>query len=180
MNTEYKPSVSRMIGLLDKPALLLWANKQGLLGKKIDYIRDKSQKRGTSCHDEVEQWLLNKKPMTDEKQQADCAAFFADKEIMSVEKSIETEHFVGRLDLKFKHKGQVWICDMKTKKSKIYLENILQLVAYKMADGCDRMCVLSIPDFKVLQVNVLDSKPYEEIIVCLSKICKLKKQLGFE
>lgn len=42
-----KPSVTMLIDLLAKPALIDWANKQGLLGVDIKDLRKKAKSSGT-------------------------------------------------------------------------------------------------------------------------------------
>jgi hypothetical protein len=49
-----KPTVSQLLQLLDKPALLGWANKIGLEGISLDEYRKKSTKGGTDLHKEIE------------------------------------------------------------------------------------------------------------------------------
>jgi len=61
--TIKKPSVSQLLSLLDKPALLGWANKIGLEGKTLLDVRRQNMSAGTNLHKQVERWLLNKTPI---------------------------------------------------------------------------------------------------------------------
>lgn len=172
-----KPSVSKITGLLDKPALLHWANKIGLEGIRIDEYRKKSMLGGTKLHKQIQNYLLDNIPFDDIKVQQKFDDFFKDKKLISIEKSIETDHFKGRLDIKFEYNNQTYICDFKSNQKAIYLENKLQLIAYRMAEGCDKIAVIGIPEFNFMEIDILDYTPYEKILINLSEICKLKEEI---
>lgn len=166
-----KPSVTELIQLLDKPALLSWANKLGLQGKKLEDERQKYLSRGTSLHKQIENYHLMAQDFEDMDFQQRYIEFMSDKHIISIEKKIETEHYQGRLDTYFVWNGDYYVADFKTNQSNIYLENKLQLVAYKKAlMNCNKMAIISIPDLKIIPVDIKDTKPYEEILTALSVI----------
>lgn len=169
-----KPSVTTLIQMLDKPAIVKWANQLGLDGVGLDEYRVKKFSEGRKIHKQVETWLTGA-PIDDEQIEAKCKRFFADKNVVAVEKNIETEWFVGRLDLAFSHNGKLWLCDLKTNKTRVRFENILQLAAYKMAMPCDELALISVPKFRLMPVES-DTKPYEEILKHLSAIYTLKTQ----
>jgi hypothetical protein len=174
MKTQRKPSVTELIGQLDKPALLGWANRIGLEGKSLVEARRQNMTQGASLHKHLERWLLNGTPMPDEDFQAKAKAFFGDKNVLACEKSIDHEKFTGRLDIKYETEdGTVWICDFKTNQSRLYRENKLQLAAYRMVEGCDRVAVISIPDMKIIEADIFDFEPYEEMILHLAEIYQL-------
>lgn len=174
MKHTRKPSVTELVGQLDKPALLGWANRIGLEGKSLVEARRQSMAQGTSLHKQLERWLLNGTKMQDVEFQAKAETFFADKNVVACEKQIDHEKFTGRLDVKYETEdGICWICDFKTNQANIYRENVLQLAAYRMAEGCDRVAVISIPDMRLIEAQVMDFKPYEEIILCLAEIYRL-------
>ena len=52
-------SVSKLIEVLNKPALLHWSNKIGLQGISLKDYRKKSTSKGTSKHNQIENYLLN-------------------------------------------------------------------------------------------------------------------------
>lgn len=171
-----KPSISELLGLLDKPALLGWANRIGLEGKTLIEARRANMAQGTSLHKQLERWLLNKTPIQDEAFQESVQAFFADKNVIASEKPIEHEKFSGRLDVKYQTEdGTVWICDFKTNQSRLYRENKLQLAAYRMSEGCDRVAVISIPDMKLIEAEIPDFTPYEEMILHLVEVYRLDR-----
>jgi hypothetical protein len=172
-----KPSVTVLLGLLDKPALMNWANKIGLQGVTLADFRKRATNSGTSIHNQIEAYLLNGTPFEDPMIQQRCEAFFLDKEVLEVEKKIETEHFTGRLDLKIRYNGEVYVCDFKSSQKYIYLENKLQLAAYRMAEPCDKVAVISVPDFTFMPVEINDYWPYEQILMSLSKIHEMKTLL---
>ena len=173
-----KPSVTVLLGLLDKPALMNWANKIGLQGISLANFRKKATTAGTSIHSQIESYLLKGTPFEDQIIQQRCEEFFLDKEVLEVEKKIETEHFIGRLDLKMRYKGEVYVCDFKSSQKNIYFENKLQLTAYKMAERCDKVAIISVPDFTFMPVEIIDYGPYEQILVSLSKIHEMKTILS--
>ena len=179
MKAPRKPSVTELIGQLDKPALLGWANRIGLEGKSLVEARRQNMKDGASLHKQLERWLLNGTPIPDEVFQAKAKAFFDDKNVIACEKSIIHEKFTGRLDVKYETEdGTVWICDFKTNQSRLYRENKLQLAAYRMAEGCDRVAIISIPEMKIIEADVPDFSPYEEIILHLAEIYRLGQMVS--
>jgi hypothetical protein len=173
-----KPQVTKLIGLLDKPALLKWANKIGLEGVKLEDYRKQSMGSGSSLHSQVEKYITNGIPFENKHHQMWCDVFLNGTEILGIEENIETEYFTGRLDLRFKYMNEIYIIDFKSNQKHIYFENKLQLVAYRMAKQCDKIAIVSIPDFTLLPIEIKDFSPYEEIIKYLSMIYTLKEQLG--
>jgi len=170
-----KPSVTELLKILDKPALLNWANKQGLLGIDISIARKKWLNDGTSIHSQIENYLLNGVPFLDSSTQAVFENFIENKEVIAVEKQIETDWFTGRIDFKFKMDGFVYVSDWKSNQRGIYIENKLQLVAYGMAEPCDKYCIISVPDFTLIQVEIPDAIPYIEILKALTIIYQNKQ-----
>ena len=172
-----KPSVTNLIQLLDKPGLLKWANSIGLQGISIDEYRKKSLSSGNYIHNQIQKYISNKIPFENVEYQDNFERYFSNKQILSSEKNIETDYFIGRYDIKFNYKSKIYLCDFKSNQNNIYFENKLQLSAYKMAEICDGVGIISIPDFKFLPVYITDFTPFEEILIYLSKIYKLKKQI---
>lgn len=169
-----KPSVTKLISLLDKPALLNWANKIGLQGIKLDEYRDKVLKFGTSIHKQIEDYILYKKPFVNIEDQINFDKFFIDKKILYIEKKIETENYIGRLDIKYLYNNKEYICDFKSNQKNIYLENKLQLCAYKKADNCDIIGIISVPDFKFIECNI---ENYDLFYNIISDLCSLYKNI---
>lgn len=179
----HKTSISELLNLLNKPALIGWANRMGLSGIDINLSNRKSMNEGTNYHNQIQAYIQNKIEFKDPVLGKNFIEFVSDKEILSCEVNVETDYFVGRYDFKFKFKesGKVIIVDFKTSdegvNKKLYLENKLQLVAYGMAENCDGFAVVTLPDFSYIPLSITDRTPYEGIIKSLSNIYSLKKSL---
>lgn len=173
-----KPSVSKLIGLLDKPALLNWANRIGLQGVSLKEYRKQSSSRGTNLHEQIELYVKEHKPFDDEDMEIRFLHYFSNKKILEIEKKIETEYFVGRMDLLMEYNGKKYLCDFKSNHKTIYFENILQLTAYRMSEGTENVGIISIPEFKFLPVLIKDFTPYEVILKSLHTIYITKESLG--
>jgi hypothetical protein len=172
-----RPSVTNLTGMLDKPALMKWANRIGLEGVSLDEYRLKSTSHGKQLHKAIEDYLIHGKDFENYLFGDRFKSFMSDKELIGVEQSVGNEHFMGRYDIKLKHNGVVYICDFKSNHKRVYFENILQLAAYRMADGCDKIAVISIPDLNVFPIEIEDFTPYERVLVNLSEIYKIQKSL---
>ena len=57
-----KPHVTQLLDLLNKPALLNWANKIGLQGINIDEFRKNALRKGSARHREIENFLIDNIP----------------------------------------------------------------------------------------------------------------------
>lgn len=173
-----KPSVSKLTALLDKPALLNWANKIGLQGIQLDDYRNKSRAGGTSLHSQIHDYIKSGTPFKCEETQIACDIFMNGIEVLGMEEEFETDYFTGRLDIRFKYLNDIYIADFKSNQARVYFENKLQLVAYRMAKPCNKIAIISIPDFNIIPVLINDFTPYEEILKNLSSIYNLKSLLG--
>lgn len=172
-----KPSITELTGLLDKPALLKWANTIGLQGIDLDLYRATSKKNGISYHKKIEDYLLNGIEIDDVIFKNNCIDFFSDKNILEVEKKLENDFFTGRLDIKFEYHGLIYIGDFKTNQNRIYLENKLQLSGYRMIEGCDKVCIISLPDFNIVPIDNINYGSCEKILINLSNIYNLKNTI---
>jgi hypothetical protein len=172
-----KPSVSNLISLLDKPALLHWANNLGLKGKKLSDERKKWLSRGTSIHSQINNFITNGVRLDSEEDQNSLNRFLKDKEVIDSEVSIETEYFVGRYDIRFRYNDRVAIGDFKNGGG-TYFETKLQLVAYSMAVNCDDLFVINTPKFLIEETHIKNRGPFVEILKSLSKIYYLKQEIA--
>lgn len=177
MKYNIKPSVTELLDILNKPALLGWANKIGLSGITLADARKKHCGDGISLHKQIERFIESRTPFIDADFQARFENFFSDKEIIQFEKQVSTDRFQGRLDIKFTWGGVEYICDFKSNQTGVYLENKLQLSAYRQADGCEKVAIISIPTMTMIDVQISDFSPYEKMIGLLADIYQLKKQL---
>ena len=173
-----KPSVTMLLDLLAKPALIDWANKQGLLGIDIKEVRRKAKAGGNSIHDQIEAYCKGTGGFEREIDHNCFQHFMQGKVIRSTEQTIETEWFVGRYDAEILVGDELYIADYKTSfKGRLYLEHKLQLVAYTMAVPA-QMAIVPVPQFHLVPVVIQDRKPYEEMLKALSKIWQAKQELG--
>jgi ATP-dependent exoDNAse (exonuclease V) beta subunit len=109
-----KPSVTQLLDLLAKPALIGWANKQGLAGIDIEISRKKTLEAGTSIHSQIENYCKGEGDFINDIDRTRFCYFKRDKKLLCVEKEIETEWFIGRYDVKFEHNGKHVIVDYKS------------------------------------------------------------------
>lgn len=174
-----KPSISELLKLLDKPALLNWANKQGLAGIDITKARKEWQNNGTSLHAQIEGYVKHKEPFLNESHTVAFDNFMKGKSVIDLEVAFETEWFTGRYDMICHDGGSIRMIDFKSNQKGIYIENKLQLIAYSMYQKCDCFSIVSIPDFIQIDVEIKDRKPYEEILKSLSTIYTNKKILEY-
>lgn len=171
-----KPSVTDLVDLLAKPALITWANKQGLAGINIAGIRKQTRAIGTSMHAQIEDGAFDDPLHFD-----NFMRFKADKEFLSTEKDIETEWFTGRYDVLLGYRGERWLCDYKkSRRHRLYFEHKIQLVAYGMAEPADRFGIVATPDFALLELEMdaAQRSKIERIIICLSQIWTLRKEIA--
>lgn len=169
-----KPSVTELLNLLDKPGLLGWANKIGLEGVSLKEYRKKSLQKGSSLHKQTEAFINSRVAFEDEWTQANCLNFLKDVEVLDVESRIETDYYQGRYDIRYMKDGEIFIGDFKSSKG-IYLENVLQLIAYSQAEDIDNISIIEIPSFKEKIIKVKDVRPFIEILKSLSNIYGMKE-----
>ena len=174
-----KPTVTQLLDLLAKPALINWANRQGLAGIDIQEQRRVAKANGNSLHHQVEAACKGTGFFEKEEDGAAFQCFMKDKQIVSVETKFETEWFTGRYDCKLKYKEMDFLVDYKSGYAgKLYLENKLQLVAYGMAEPVNGLAIVSIPSFDFVPVKILNRGKYEDMLICLSKIYNLQRDTG--
>tara|TARA_R110000823_G_scaffold225280_1_gene353098 strand:- start:38 stop:571 length:534 start_codon:yes stop_codon:yes gene_type:complete len=171
------PTVTKLLSLLDKPALLKWANRIGLEGVKLEDYYKKSKAKGNSYHDQVEQMIKLNKEIEDPIMREKFHVFFDGSNIMESEKNVTGEHWRGRYDVKFSRHGIVYLCDFKSNAKRVYLENKLQLVAYSEIESVDEIGIISLPDFTFHHVKIKNRKPYVGILKALSHIYQCKNEL---
>lgn len=170
-----KPSVTDLCDLLAKPALITWANKQGLAGIDIKVSRKAAKSAGTSLHAQIEDGAFD-----DPLHAANYTRFAKDKEIIASERQIETEWFTGRYDVLLGYRGERWLCDYKkSRRHRIWLEHKIQLVAYGMAEPVDKFAIVAVPDFAFipLEINKEQRAKIERMVICLSQLWTLKQEI---
>lgn len=142
---KYVPGATTIVGQLDKPFLVTWANELGFA--RIDYKEfvDKKAKLGSLIHDIIQSHLLHTEieippTITDDELALAEAAFYRylewekDHTIsdVEVEKGLvsETYQYGGYLDIYCKVDGVWTIIDIKTSSS-INLEQQIQVSSYE-------------------------------------------------
>jgi len=170
-----KPTVSQLLELLNKPALMKWANNIGLQGIKLEDYQKESKSKGSSLHKQIENYFKYKNPFENIEHQKALEYLFKDKKILSIEKNIENKWFRGRLDIEFEMNGNIYVADFKSNSS-IYIENKLQLAAYRMGHAEYKTAIIQIPEMIIKEV-VFDYSRAELILKCLSKIYQIKNDL---
>jgi len=192
------PSVTTVLGILNKPALLDWAWRLGCEGVDYKAVRDNAADIGTLAHYLILCDLKKQKPDTSEYSPADvdkaenCLIKYYGWlkehpiEPVLVEEPLVSERFGfgGTIDCLAKLNGDLILIDHKTGKS-IYDEMFYQLAAYKALlneHGHDiKSCrILRIGrentgDFEERIINDLD-KQWQVFLACLS-IYKLKRSI---
>jgi hypothetical protein len=169
-----KPSVSKLIDMLNKPALIKWANKMGLEGINVGTFKESARERGSKRHKIIEDFTQGVL-CEDEEMNQRMIAFFSDKKIIDTEVAFETDYFTGRYDVRLIWKEFTFICDYKSSR-RVYFENKLQLAAYKMAVPCEKLAVIHFPDLVFDPVDI-DMEKYSQFLIKLSELYQLKQEL---
>lgn len=170
------PGVTTVLGLLNKPALVPWANKMGLQGIDVSKFVDDKADIGTLGHAMVTDKLIGKETDTSDYSQnqidaaENCALSFWEWEkknriekVIFVEKPLVSEvyGFGGTEDIFCVIAGNNTLIDLKTGKG-IYDEHIYQVAALQ------RLLVHN--DYNVHEVRVLNI-PRTDDEAFLEKIC---------
>lgn len=140
---ELVPGVTTVIGLLDKPALVIWANRMGLQGVDTTRVRGTAQRVGTLTHELIKADLNGEvfptnEYTSDELTEANQAfrsylAWRASNivEPILVEAPLASDDwkYGGTVDLYAKVNGKYLVVDFKT--GAIYEEAMYQTAAYR-------------------------------------------------
>jgi len=139
------PGVTTILGVMNKPALVKWANNLGLQGIDSSAYVDETAKIGTLAHEMVQEYLGG--PEWDRSAynpgQIDLAenavlSFFewerrnvSSFETVFIEKQFvsETNRYGGTVDWYGELNGEMWLVDFKTCKT-LYPEHTYQTAAY--------------------------------------------------
>jgi len=138
------PGVTTVLGILNKPALVIWANRLGLQGIDSSRYRDEMADIGTLAHQMILDYFKGEKTDTGEYSKSqielaeNCLLSFWNWEkghkievIMAESPLISKEYgYGGTIDCFCKLDGQPTLLDFKTGKA-IYPEFFYQLAAYE-------------------------------------------------
>jgi hypothetical protein len=141
---ELVPGVTTVTGLLNKPQLIVWANRLGLQGIDSTKYRDKAADIGTCAHLMVQCYIANENPdlsqfsqdTIDQAENALLSFFEWEKshiiKPVLLEKAMvsDAHRFGGTVDCVAYLDGKLWLIDFKTG-SGIYDEMGMQLAAYR-------------------------------------------------
>lgn len=168
-------AVTKLIDLLDKPALVGWANNLGLKGINIKDYYKQTQKEGNSKHNEIELYLKNGIKF---KGYELLEHSLLNYEVIGVEEVCENIFLTGRIDLILKNKknNQIYVCDFKRNKN-IYLKTKLQLSCYKHMIEADKICYINTDNYEIVEINI-DTNKYYEIIKRLFQVNELLNELN--
>jgi len=130
------PSATTVLKMLNKPALIHWANYLGFKRQSVDKVLNESAEIGTDFHDMVSKYTMGE-PI-DGEHYNDAIYLFKvfqkwseEVEFKPVfsEESLVTEKFGGTIDALCYIEGKLTVLDFKTSKN-IYPSMFLQLAAY--------------------------------------------------
>ena len=167
-------AVTKLIGLLDKPALVYWANRIGLNGQTLSDHRNKSSKKGTKKHNLVERYIKEGLEFEGFEKFNRC---IEGHEVLGCEVEVKNKNLIGRIDLITKKNGVKYVLDMKSSE-KIYLSTKIQLSTYKHMLGADKVGVIDLNTFKLTILEDINTSKYYEIIKRLYQVYILIKELG--
>jgi len=178
---EIVPGVTTILGILNKPALVKWANNLGLRGIDSSKFVDEKAAIGTLAHQMIADYLKGEQTDTSEysKVQIDQAenaalAFFEWERTHPIEPVLvetplvsELYRFGGTIDCLARLNGDLCLVDFKTS-SGIFPEMMIQVAAYRQlleeaGYDADRVIILRIgrtPDegFEERHVGQLDKR----------------------
>lgn len=178
-HTKYKtkdgdsiPGVTTILGVLNKPALVPWANKLGLQGIEVGKYVDNLADAGTLAHNIVECHLKNEKPDYSDysKNQIDLAEnaalkYFAWEKENKVEMILseamlvsEVFMFGGTIDCYANLNGKKTLIDFKTCKA-LYGEHFTQTAAYKVLL---EEAGYQVEDIRILRIGRDESEGFED------------------
>jgi hypothetical protein len=199
---EVVPGVTTILGVLNKPALVKWANDLGLAGIDSTKYVDAAARIGTLIHamvvsslmgleldktdyseNEITQATVGYKKFIDWKSQHDVLPILCEQSYIS-----ENLQYGGQIDCYAKVDGLYTLLDFKTGKA-IYDEQFCQLAAYKRLLDEEGMAVENTmilrigrneeEGFEFRMVNPLGVEAYFQIYESCHKIYQVKKHLGW-
>ena len=193
------PGVTTILSVLNKPALVAWANKLGLDGIDSSRYTDESARIGTLAHYLVQCHLTRTEPdlamygqWEIDKAENALISFYEWEKSHTIE-PIETElpliserfNFGGTIDCYCTMGGELWLLDFKTGKA-IYTEMLYQLSAYRqllIENGfpVDKAKIIRIgrsEDEGFEEKTITDFAPYFEVFEHCLAIYQLQKRIG--
>lgn len=193
------PGTTTILGVLNKPQLVAWANRLGLEGIDSNKYTDAAARIGTLAHYLIQCDMTGETPdiseygaMEIDKAENALISFFEwkkGKNIETIENEIplvsEQYGYGGTIDCFCKIDDTYWLIDFKTCKS-IYNEMLVQLAAYRQLLNENGF---EVDKAKILRIGRDETEGFEERTVtdftkywemfehCLA-IYKLQKEIG--
>lgn len=140
------PGVTTVLGIINKPALVKWANNLGLQGIDSSKYVDETARIGTLAHEMVQEHLGGPKwdryaytpEQIDLAENAVLSFFEWERQNVTSFKTVfieeqfvsEKSRFGGTIDFYGELNGQMWLVDFKTCKA-LYPEHTYQTAAYR-------------------------------------------------
>jgi hypothetical protein len=152
-------SVTKLIDLLNKPALLGWANKIGLKGINLKDYRKEVTSDGTNRHNQIEEFFKEGTVFDGVELLIKNIELY---EVLGCEVVVKNDFLSGRIDLVLKKDELVYVCDFKRGKG-IYLNTKLQLSAYKHMINADKICYINLDSFDLIEIKI-ETEYYYKII----------------
>lgn len=170
------PSVTTILKILAKPALVKWANIMGFKRKWVDDILEEKSEIGTAVHYLIETWMKKRHLIWIDQRVANkylmslyLNQFFTwykqhEVEMIFMEESLSCEYCGGTVDFYGIIDGKKTVLDFKTSKG-IYSSMFLQLSAYvymieQQGMEVEQVAVLAINEdkfrYKVISRDKLD------------------------
>lgn len=158
-------AITKLIGILHKEGLLKWANKIGLEGIQLEDYRKQSSDKGNLLHKQVQDYFLFKTPFEHSDKLDKCLEGF---EIVAVEKGFDNGFISCRTDLLIQKEGVKVVVDFKSNKG-VYLDQRLQLSAYKEILQYDKIAIINFDKWCLEYINI-DTAKYFNVIRYLFKV----------
>lgn len=143
-------AVTQVIDLLNKPALLKWANKIGLEGYNLTEYRNSVKKDGTNRHQQLEQYFKEGEVFEG------CEILeqtLQGYEVIGVEQQVEGFGMIGRVDLILRKGEDIIIVDFKSG-LRAYLNTKLQLSAYAYMYGASKVAFMNTNTLQLQQLRI--------------------------
>lgn len=174
------PGVTTILGVLNKPALVKWANNLGLQGIDSTKYVNVLANIGTLAHDMaacdflgIEPDLSDYSPSDVDKAENALLSFWAWRDQHEVEPILVEEplvsatyRFGGQIDCYAKVDGKLTLIDLKTGKG-IYSEMIHQLAAYKQLLTENGHALANV---RILRIGRDEGEGFEDRVVDLSSL----------
>lgn len=197
------PGATKIVGLMDKPFLVPWANRLGLKGIDSTLYTANAARKGTLVHEILESHVMQEGIILDSYSEEEITeavthldlfkAWKRDHEIESIFSEVgfvsEEYKFCGIVDWYAKIDGKYTAVDFKTSKS-ISHEHLLQLSSYvpllrENNYQVDQIMIINAgknpeDEFLTQILSAEETEPYFEIFKNLLNIYYIRKEIGWK